>query len=125
MLPADDEYFLQERGLKYTTTTDENMLCISVATYPLPEGYDHSEADLLIRLSPGYPDIQPDMWWFNPGIKLADGRTIRATDQTQPFLGRNWQRWSRHLNAGDWRPGYDTIESYFALIDQELQRKIV
>ncbi len=125
MLPVDDERFLQERGLKYATTTDANMLCISVTAYPLPEGYDHVEADLLIRLNPGYPDMQPDMWWFDPGIKLADGRTIRATDETQSFLGRNWQRWSRHLNTDDWRPGSDTLETYFALIDQELLRKTI
>ena len=122
-LPDNDESYLRERGLAYEAAVDANMTCVVLAGYKLPEGYDHAEADLLLRLSPGYPDIPPDMWWLSPAIKLADGRTIRATETEESHLGRNWQRWSRHLDGGQWLPGRDSLESYLALIDQEFRKQ--
>jgi E2/UBC family protein E len=62
------------------------------------------------------------MWWFCPGIKLADGRAAQATEAIERHLGRDWQRWSRHFQAGQWRSGIDGLESYLALIRQELGR---
>jgi hypothetical protein len=80
-----------------------------------------SRADLLLRLSPGYPDVPPDMWWFNPAVRRADGRPIAATESQEAYFGRTWQRWSRHLNSGQWRAGVDSIESYLALVRKELE----
>jgi hypothetical protein len=122
-LPDNDEDYLRERGLAYEVAVEANMTCVVVAGYKLPMGYDHTEADLLLRLSPGYPDIAPDMWWLSPAIKLVDGLTIRATETEENHLGRNWQRWSRHLDGNQWLPGSDSLESYLALIDQEFRKQ--
>jgi hypothetical protein len=81
---------------------------------------DRLSADLLIQLASGYPDIAPDMWWFDPAVRLADGRAIPATDVVESHLGRQWQRWSRHFQAGQWQPGRDGLESYLALIRRDL-----
>jgi hypothetical protein len=62
------------------------------------------------------------MWWFDPAIRLQDGRAVRATEVTEHHVGRTWQRWSRHFNAGQWRSGVDSLESYLALISRELER---
>jgi len=62
------------------------------------------------------------MWWFSPSIKLADGRVAPATEATERHIGRDWQRWSRHFQAGQWRSGIDGLESYLALIRHELAR---
>jgi hypothetical protein len=62
------------------------------------------------------------MWWFDPLIKLADGRIAQATEATEHHLGRNWQRWSRHFKPGQWQSGIDGLESYLALIRHELAR---
>ncbi|NUM53523.1 MAG: hypothetical protein HUU46_07760 [Candidatus Hydrogenedentes bacterium] len=122
MLPANDATGLTERGITYTVSTEANMTCVVLSGYRLPPGYDREQADLLLRLNPGFPDVQPDMWWFDPAIRLKDGRAVKATDVTEHHLGRTWQRWSRHFDAGQWRSGTDSLESYLALIGRELER---
>jgi hypothetical protein len=121
-LPQGDVACLAERGIEYSVTPEANMTCIVFPGYKLPPGYDRPAADLLLRLNPGFPDVPPDMWWFSPGVRLADGRTIPATEVVENYLGRTWQRWSRHFNAGQWRSGIDSLESYLGLIRRELER---
>jgi hypothetical protein len=119
-LPSEDHAFLEARGHAYQVMAQANMICVIFPGFQLPDGYDARQSDLLLRLSPGYPDVPPDMWWFSPSIKLADGRPIPATDSIEQHLGRTWQRWSRHFNGGQWRSGIDSIESFLALIRKDL-----
>lgn len=98
------------------------MTCVLFPGYVLPDGYDCSQSDLLLRLSAGYPDVPPDMWWFNPGLRRADGTAIPATEHTEQYLGRSWQRWSRHFTAGQWQSGVDGLENFLALVRRELER---
>lgn len=120
-IPPNDLAALLERGTIYNITIESNMTCIVFPRYQLPVGYDRDQSDLLIRLSPGYPDVPPDMWWFDPPIRLANGRMVQATEVTEHHLGRPWQRWSRHFNEGQWRSGVDCLESFIALIRRELE----
>src|SRR2546423_13397272 len=92
-LPQVDITYLTERGIEYSVTSEANMTCVIVSAYRLPLGYEPIRSDLLIRLNPGYPDVQPDMWWFDPPVRLSDGRTVQATEVTENYLGRQWQRW--------------------------------
>lgn len=121
-LPANDLACLEARGLKHTISTEANMVCIVLHDYELPPGYDRARADLLLRLQPGFPDLPPDMWWFDPAVRRADGQKIPATDVTEQHLGRTWQRWSRHFSGGQWKSGTDSLESFLALIRRELER---
>lgn len=121
-LPQSDVEFLTGRGMNYAVSTEANMTCVVVLAYRLPACYQPQQSDLLLRLNPGYPDVQPDMWWFNPPVRPCDGRAVPATDVTEQHLGRQWQRWSRHFNPGQWQPGIDSLESFFALIRKELER---
>jgi hypothetical protein len=121
-LPQADVTCLAERGIEYTVSAEANMTCVLFPAYKLPPGYDRAASDLLLRLNPGFPDVPPDMWWFNPAIRLVDGRVVPATEVTEHHLGRTWQRWSRHFNAGQWRSGIDSLESFLALIRRELER---
>lgn len=123
-LPQLDIDYLARRGFAYSVATVSNMVCVVISTYPLPAGYDRAQADLLLRLSSGYPDVAPDMWWFDPAVKLADGRPLPATDSVEQHLGRSWQRWSRHFKPGQWQSGVDSLESFLALINNELQRSV-
>jgi hypothetical protein len=122
MLPPDDLQFLADRAIPYTTATEANMLCLVFSDFELPPGFDRTKADLLLRLAPGYPDVPPDMWWFDPPVQRADHAAIPATNVIEQHLGRRWQRWSRHLNSGQWRSGIDSLESFLALIHGELVR---
>jgi hypothetical protein len=100
------------------------MVCVVMAQWPLPRGLDRDAADLLVRLSPGYPDVPPDMWWFSPAVHLADGTALPATDVVEVYLGRQWQRWSRHFTNGQWQSGVDGLASYLALIRQDLEHSV-
>jgi hypothetical protein len=113
---------LADREIQHVVTVDGGMTCVVFPEWALPAGYDRDRSDLLVRLPSGYPDLPPDMWWFSPAIKLANGRTAPATEATERHLDREWQRWSRHFQSGQWRSGIDGLESYLALIRQELTR---
>jgi hypothetical protein len=121
-LLGSDTDCLRERGVPHEISSEANMTCIVLPGWLLPRGYDHAQADLLVRLPAGYPDVAPDMWWFCPAVRLADGRAILATEVMEQHLGRTWQRWSRHFDAGQWNSGIDGLESYLALINRELER---
>ena len=121
-LPQPDVDFLDQRGLPYAVTEEANMTCVVFPDFTLPAGMNRPAADLLIRLNPGFPDVPPDMWWFDPAVSRADGRQIPATEHRESYLGRTWQRWSRHLLAGQWQAGTDSLESFLALIRREIER---
>jgi hypothetical protein len=123
-LPETDTTYLADRNLPHSISFDAGMTCIVFPQWPLPPGYDRQSADLLIRLPAGYPDVPPDMWWFNPAIRLSNGQVIQATEATEQYLGRAWQRWSRHFSNGQWKSGIDGLESYIALLQRELTRSV-
>ena len=123
-LPQSDVNYLNERGLAHQIASESGMTCVVILRWPLPSGFDRNVSDLLIRLSPGYPDVPPDMWWFSPAVHLKNGQALPATSVVEVYLGRRWQRWSRHFNNGQWQSGVDGLESFLALIRQDLERSV-
>ena len=88
MLPPIDQAHLDERAPECAVTHDGGMICVVIPNFGLPEGFTQPSADLLLRLSPGYPDVPPDMWWFNPPVQRTDGCPIVATECQETHLGR-------------------------------------
>ena len=123
-LPEADTAYMNERAIAHDVVNESGMTCVLFPGWPLPPGFDNDVADLLIRLSAGYPDVNPDMWWFDPPVRLADGTELPATQVIEPHLGRSWQRWSRHFNNGQWQSGVDGLESFLALIRRDLERSV-
>jgi hypothetical protein len=121
-LPASDLDYLADRQLAHQVVMDAGMVCVLFLGWPLPPGLNVASTDVLIRLQAGYPDIPPDMWWTDPAVVRADGSVIPATDVRQSILGRNWQRWSRHFQGGQWKPGVDGLESFLALVRSEFEK---
>lgn len=123
MLPTVDTQFLEERGLRHSVQVDGGMTCVLLPDWKIPAGYRQTEADLLLRLAPGYPDVPPDMWWCSPALTLTDGSLPQAAEVTEQYLGRSWQRWSRHFSSpAQWRSGVDGLESYLARVRGEMLR---
>ena len=58
-LPEVDIVFLTERAIAHEIIVELGMTCIVLPEWPLPEGFDRPAADLLVRLTPGYPDVPP------------------------------------------------------------------
>lgn len=123
-LPPPDLAYLKDRGLAHDIADQSGMTCVVLPSWPLPGGFDRDTSDLLVRLSPGYPDVPPDMWWFCPAVHRENGDALPATEAVETYLGRSWQRWSRHFNNGQWQSGVDGLESYLALIRQDLARSV-
>ena len=122
MLPSEDRERLEAKFPQYSEMIENQMVCVVLPDFPLPRGLQPSQSDLLLMLAPGYPDIPPDMWWFDPPVIRPDGQAIPQTQVQENYLGRKWQRWSRHLDPGLWRPGVDSLESYLSLVQSELAK---
>ena len=120
MLPPDDLAYLATRFPNFREATEGQMLCVVITDFPVAAGLRPERSDLLLRLAPGYPDIAPDMWWFAPAIIRLDGAEIPQTQAQESYLGQTWQRWSRHLDPSQWRPGVDGLQTYLALVTGEL-----
>ncbi|MDX6197888.1 MAG: hypothetical protein QOJ79_1039 [Actinomycetota bacterium] len=120
MLPPSDSSYLDNRGFRWAASQEQGVVCLVIFDFQLPPGFSASVADLLIHLPAGYPDTPLDMWWFSPRLTRADGSVIPATESSGTYLGREWQRWSRHFASGQWRPGVDSIETYLARIRADL-----
>jgi hypothetical protein len=115
VLPADDVAFLEAKGYAFEATAEGGFTCLVIHGYPLPPGYRPQRADLLLRLPGGWPDAAPDMFWMDPPVTYTDGRSPLQTQRSEQYLGRTWQRFSRHLPAGAWRAG-DGLETWMSTI---------
>jgi Prokaryotic E2 family E len=125
MLAPSDEAYLRGKGLEFEVAADQGLICVVIKNYLLPGGYDRASTDLLLRLPKGFPDAQPDMFWCDPPVRIAgSGAFPQAADLMESYLGRTWQRFSRHLNAGVWSPGTDNLGSYMSLVGAELERSL-
>lgn len=132
LLPEEDVAFLEEKypDAKVYKVGDE--VHVMFASFSFPAAYSPRHADLLVRLPAGYPDAKPDMFWTNPDVKLVSGAwPIQCAHHEVPGSGAGvevykaaWQRWSRHSNAADWRPGVDGLRTFVGAIKSELERQV-
>ena len=117
MLRPDDIAVLDARNLTYTATAENGFVCLVLQAYPLPVGADRPATDVLVRLPAGFPDTAPDMFWCSDDVKFAStGASAPAANTVEPYLGRTWWRWSRHIQNG-WQPG-DDLRTYLRYIDR-------
>jgi hypothetical protein len=115
LLRARDIAPLERLGWPYAVTLEAEMVCVVVDAYELPGGLSAGRADLLLRLPKGFPDAAPDMFWLDPALKTAASGVIAGTELIETYLGRSWQRWSRHFGPL-WRPGIDDMASLLAIV---------
>lgn len=120
--PADYGFgpaYLGEAGIDYSRaeihSQADGWSFLVISDYNLPEGFEPKEVDLLIKLPPGFPDAQPDMFWVFPTVKTVSGTLPRATSN-ENLLGKSWQRFSWHLRPGAWQPGVSTLRDFMRCI---------
>lgn len=114
LLRPVDQAYLDEHFI-WDAAIEAGMVCVTIKEYTLAAGLTPAVNELLVRLPSGFPDAGPDMFWFAQPVARIDGVEIPAIQVTEVYLGRTWQRWSRHI--GDrWRPGVDDLRSYMAYI---------
>lgn len=122
-LPEFDKDYLTGKGYQFEEKIDANRNGLIIKDWVLPLGkFNYQKADLLILIPNGYPEIKPDMWYFNPGLILASTNLLaRQTQANLNFEGKTWQRWSRHFPANEWRSGIDGIHTYLKKIQTALE----
>ena len=120
-LPSADRRYLEAKGIKFAELDAGGQKAIVITRFLLPTGrYSSSEADVLILLPAGYPDVPPDMFFTHPWVRCtASGAYPRAADQPFTFCDKNWQRWSRH--SADWRPGQDGLWTMVKRIEHAVE----
>ena len=123
-LPLEDVEWLESNFSRFELVVENGILRVVVYGFPIPSGYQHREADLNVRIEPGYPDTQIDMVYVYPPLQRADGRPVVAT-ANDDFDGKRWQRWSRHRTpANPWRPGVDNLAAHFGLVEHWFLREL-
>lgn len=120
LLPPDDITYLENKDVVFDECEDGGKKGIIIRNWLLPADlYDVDVADLLILIPNGYPDVRPDMFHLTPWVKLKNGnRYPKAADQPVMFMGKKWQRWSRHCN--EWRAGIDGIWTMLKRVEHAL-----
>lgn len=119
-LPEADRRYLDDHSIVTELVSDGPHTGVVLKQVQLPTGkFNHATADILVILPPGYPDVAPDMFFCDPWLTLVSaGRYPTCADVSHAFLGRNWQRWSRHNPA--WRPGIDGLHTMIKRIEHAL-----
>lgn len=109
ILPSPDREYLEKKNFAFKEIEEAGQKGIILEDWILPSGkFDAEKVDVLVLLPQGYADIGPDMFFLFPWVKLIQIQKYpRAADQGMTFLGKNWQRWSRHNS--EWRSGIDGI----------------
>jgi hypothetical protein len=124
-LPEDDEEFLQELGLPWTLHPDGGSGGFLVVDQfaVAGGGLTPSPIQLMVRIPGQYPLAKLDMWYCSPALRNASGSYPPQAEVFETYLGISWQRFSRHLNEGCWKPGVDGLRTFFRFIFKELQGK--
>jgi hypothetical protein len=120
-LLEEDEEYLKAKRYEYEATPENSVVNLVIKGFTLPPAYNPSRVDLLIRLPPGYPQGHPDMFWTDPHVQKANGGDPNAASVEENYIGRKWQRWSRHWSA-PWRPGTDGLHTFIAATIRELAK---
>jgi hypothetical protein len=110
LLPEDVD-FLNRYFPKWETLHQGGTGWILIHDFTIPEAYNVDGVTVAFMIPPSYPTTEFDMMYFHPELSRKDGQSIGALS-SQGLDGKNFQRWSRHRNAGDWRSGIDNLETH-------------
>ena len=122
-LPTQDAAFLAERKFSTELHPDPGGgAFLVIKNFDVSGGgFIPTNTNLMIRIPAQYPMTPLDMWYCDPPIRIAaTGQYAPASEVIETHMNRTWQRFSRHLN-GTWKPGIDSIRSFFVFIQRELQ----
>jgi len=123
-LPEEDTEYLNSLSLPWETFVERNSKWVLIHDFKVPQGYNHSEVKVAIKIENGYPSTQLDMVYFSPALVKADNGRINAISNCV-IDGISFQRWSRHRSPkNQWRPGIDDLSGHITLIKFWLEREL-
>jgi hypothetical protein len=121
-LPAEDIEFLDNNSFPWEAIIEQSNWLI-IKDHPVPEGYNVSSVYIALLIPPAYPAAEIDMAYFYPTLQKKSGRPIGAISQ-QSIDGKIFQRWSRHRQPGEWRPGLDNISTHLLAVNNWLEQDL-
>jgi len=122
LLSAEDVAMLKVKGYEFQADQVGGSVHLIIKNYPMTEHYTPQTVDLLLQLPANFPTIHPDMFWTYPEVRRQNGTYPDRADQFYDYAGHRWQRWSRHLSPGRWRPGTDNLQTYLGVIRREFKK---
>jgi len=129
-LTEEDVAFLEAKKWPFTAqlegdAADKKIASVILDEFALPDAYAPQTVRLMVRIPKGYPETSLDMFFTRPWVKLrttnSDPKNCSGKLQA---IGEEWQQWSRHTAAANWRSNVDRLETYFAAIKTELEKRI-
>lgn len=109
---------LRKSGFSIILEKEGNLAKLTIASFPLPDGYSKQHSDLLILIPISYPNGKPDMFWVEKDVVLANGQVPQKADNIETHVGRRWRRFSWHLSR--WNPGCDDLNTYLSFVENGL-----
>lgn len=95
----------------------DGTLIVEVPDVVLPAGWSMRSTIVRWVLSPGYPAAQPDCFFADADLRLANG-AMPVNSGLQQLQGRQLLWFSWHVQG--WRPGRDDLVSYLRFIESRL-----
>jgi hypothetical protein len=106
----------------HQTPLPSGSVLITVDNVPLPPGWNREQTSIRFVAPTGYPFAQPDCFWADPGLALANGLVPQSSNQQQPIPETNapgtWFSW----HVQHWNPNRDGLLSFFRVIEQRLKQ---
>lgn len=121
-LPAEDVEFLDSNSFRWEAIANGGNWVI-IHDYPIPEGYNVTVARVALMIPPNYPAAQIDMAYFYPHLKKNNQRNINNVT-SRLIDSKDFQQWSRHRQAGEWRPGEDNVMTHLLLVNNWLEKDL-
>lgn len=94
LLPEDDIQYLNAKVYEWETIRS-NGTWLLINNFPLPNGYNVSEATVAINMA-YYAPGPLDMVYVNPTLIRNDGKIINCVQHIETIDNKPFQRWSRH-----------------------------
>jgi len=89
---------------------DENLEWILIDNYPLPQGWNRNETDVLLLVPAGYPSTKPYGFRVPEGLRLTSGAMPTNYNEKHVMLERNWGQFS--ISVEEWKPTDDVISGH-------------
>jgi len=111
-----------------TVEHDEDYSWVLIRDTDVPDGWNRSKTDILIRLGPNVL-TPPDNVYVPAGLRLANGDTpANYTEGGHNYLGRDWGQFSFHDSNKMWTPrepveGGDNLLTFMLEVERLLEER--
>ena len=88
-----------------------NLDWFNIKCWNLIPGWNKPSTNVLVLIPSGYPVTPPDSFYTDHDLRLANGGQPGSSTPAH-VLGKNWVRFSFHLEPKDWRPHADPLHGH-------------